>query len=94
MGDEDHMPGPSSTSPSRGSHTELNASLRQLEGKSYGAYHDIEGAWAFPNFTFILDRAQSDPFAAPSRCRVKECPGLLSRFLSACVHHPRRTPAL
>ena len=55
----------------RGSDGDLNAALRRLEGKSYPAYHDIEGAWSFPGFIFILDRAQSDPYAAPSRCRVK-----------------------
>ena len=53
-----------------GSATDLDAALRRLEGKSYKAYHDVEGAWACPGYTFVLDRAQSDPFAAPSRCRV------------------------
>ncbi|CAL5221417.1 g3603 [Coccomyxa viridis] len=64
-------PESSAAARSRGSVADLSAALRRLEGKSYGAYHDIEGAWSFPGFTFILDRAQSDPYAAPSRCRVK-----------------------
>ena len=64
-------PETSAAAHSRGTVADLGAALRRLEGKSYGAYHDIEGAWSFPSFTFILDRAQSDPYAAPSRCRVK-----------------------
>ncbi|CAK0781040.1 hypothetical protein CVIRNUC_005266 [Coccomyxa viridis] len=55
---------------SRGSHADLSSALQRLEGRPYPAYHDMEGAWSFPGFTFILDRAQSDPFAQPSRCRI------------------------
>ena len=64
-------PEPSGAARSRGTDGDLNTALRRLEGKSYAAFHDIEGAWSFTAFTFILDRAQSDPYAAPSRCRVK-----------------------
>ena len=52
----------------------LHDALRRLEGAPYKAYHDIEGAWACSGFIFILDRAQSDPYAQPSRCRVKARP--------------------
>lgn len=45
--------------------------LACVAGQSYPRYHDIEGSWHFEGFTFILDRAQSDPFAQPSRCRVQ-----------------------
>jgi hypothetical protein len=54
----------------RGTQQELEAALRRLDGAGYKGYHDVEGAWGFPGFTFILHRAQSDPFAQPSRCRV------------------------
>lgn len=50
---------------------DLERALRAGEGRPYGAYHDVEGAWSFPEFLFTLDRAQSDPYAAPSRCRVQ-----------------------
>ena len=72
-------PDSSAAARSKGNDALLHATLQRLEGKSYPAYHDIEGAWSFPSFTFILDRAQSDPYAAPSRCRVKvwlSLPGL------------------
>lgn len=45
--------------------------LRALENKPYPAYHSLEGAWAFPTFTFYLDQAQSDPYASPSKVRVR-----------------------
>lgn len=35
------------------------------------AYRDIEGSWAFPDFTLFVDHCQADPFAAPSRMRVQ-----------------------
>ncbi|WFD31051.1 hypothetical protein MSPP1_002081 [Malassezia sp. CBS 17886] len=54
-----------------GTIAELEASLHRLEGRPYGAYHDLEGAWVFAGFTFILDRAQSDPYAAPSKARIR-----------------------
>ncbi|CAL8468571.1 g8111 [Coccomyxa elongata] len=59
---------------SHGGAEDLRDSLRRLEGQSYPRYHDIEGSWQFEGFTFILDRAQSDPFAQPSRCRVQVSP--------------------
>ena len=74
-GRDGRAPQSSASIQSRGSHTDLNASLRRLEGQSYPAYHGIEGSWTFPDFTFVLDRAQSDPFAQPSRCRVMVRPG-------------------
>ncbi len=64
-------PESSAAAHARGTVADLSTALRRLEGSSYGAYHGIEGAWSFHSFTFILDRAQSDPYAAPSRCRVK-----------------------
>lgn len=55
----------------RGHAQELERALRDREGRPYPAYHDVEGAWAFSEFLFTLDRAQSDPYAAPSHCRVQ-----------------------
>ena len=71
---------------SRGTAQDLQNALQRLEGKSYMAYHDVEGAWAFQNFTFILDRAQSDPFAAASRCPCA-CALMWRMYTFAC--HPK-----
>ncbi|MHA7837870.1 MAG: ABC-ATPase domain-containing protein [bacterium] len=50
---------------------ELEEALRRLDGRGYKAYRDIEGVWQFPELTLHVDRVQSDPFAAPSRMRLR-----------------------
>jgi predicted ABC-class ATPase len=50
---------------------QLSATLNRLDGKSYKAYRDIQGAWQFAGFTLIVDHCQGDPYAAPSRLRVQ-----------------------
>ncbi len=49
----------------------LAATLERIDGRGYKAYRDIEGAWAFAEFTLFVDRVQADPFAAPSKLRVR-----------------------
>lgn len=49
----------------------LKSTLITLDGASYKAYKDIKGSYQFPNFTLIIDHVQGDPFAAPSKLRVK-----------------------
>ncbi|MEM1427568.1 MAG: ABC-ATPase domain-containing protein, partial [Cyanobacteria bacterium P01_H01_bin.130] len=50
---------------------DLRNELNRLDGKGYKAYRDIEAVWyEFENFVLRIDRAQGDPFAAPSACRV------------------------
>ena len=55
-----------------GSFDELTSLLNQLDGKSYPAYHDIETdrGWTHEDFSILIGRAQSDPFAPPTRCRI------------------------
>lgn len=52
-------------------HNRLQQQLQQLDGKGYKAYKSIQGEYYFPTFTLIIDRAQGDPFAKPSQCRVQ-----------------------
>lgn len=49
----------------------LKSTLLRLDGASYKAYKDIRGNYQFPDFTLIIDYVQGDPFAAPSKLRVK-----------------------
>lgn len=50
---------------------DLFQQLDRLDGQSYKAYRDIEQQWyEFEHFDWRLDRAQADPFASPSACRV------------------------
>jgi predicted ABC-class ATPase len=49
----------------------LTATLRRIDGRGYGAYKDIRGSYAFPGLELMVDHVQGDPFAAPSRVRVR-----------------------
>ncbi len=49
---------------------DLEQSLKRIDGKGYKAYKDIEGEYAFPHLTLIIDHVQGDPFASPSRLRA------------------------
>ena len=60
-----------------GSFGDLQSLLHRLDGKSYAAYHDLDTdlndrGWvnSRDGFALYCERAQSDPFAAPTRCRV------------------------
>ncbi|MCS1351715.1 ABC-ATPase domain-containing protein [Mechercharimyces sp. CAU 1602] len=49
----------------------LEQSLIRIDGKGYKAYKDIQGEYAFPDYTLYIDYVQGDPFASPSRIRVR-----------------------
>lgn len=58
-----------------GTHTALIELLRRIDGKNYPAFHDIESStkgWVHDTegYSLYIARAQSDPFAKPTRCRV------------------------
>lgn len=50
---------------------ELKRTLYRIDGKGYKAYKDIRGLYEFPHYILIVDYVQGDPFASPSRIRVK-----------------------
>jgi predicted ABC-class ATPase len=49
----------------------LDEVLRSIDGRGYKAYKEIKGEYQFPGFTLIIDHVQGDPFAKPSRIRVR-----------------------
>jgi len=49
----------------------LKEKLRQIDGRGYKAYKTIEGEYKFPDFALLIDHVQGDPFASPSRLRVR-----------------------
>lgn len=49
----------------------LRKILHRIDGRGYKAYKDIKGVYNFGEYTLYLDHIQSDPFAPPSRVRVK-----------------------
>jgi len=64
---------------------DLRKTLERIDGKGYKAYRDILGSYAFEGGRIIVDHVQADPFAAPSKVRVRldatpagldsDCPG-------------------
>lgn len=51
--------------------SDLRTILQRIDGKGYPAYKDIRGRYEFEEFTLFIDHVQGDPFAAPSRLRVR-----------------------
>ena len=54
-----------------GSTEALRAALRRIDGRGYKAYQDLRGTWALDGATLFIDHVQGDPFAAPSRMRLR-----------------------
>ena len=49
----------------------LRRLLRRIDRRGYKAYREIEGAYSVGEFTLFIDRVQSDPFAPPSKVRLR-----------------------
>ncbi len=50
---------------------ELRQILNRIDGRSYNAYHEIRGDFALDAFTLFVDHVQGDPFATPSKLRLR-----------------------
>jgi predicted ABC-class ATPase len=50
---------------------ELGRTLSRIDGRGYKAYKDLEGSYDFGRFSLHVDHVQGDPFAAPSKVRVR-----------------------
>ncbi len=64
----------------------LQYQLEQMEGCGYGKYKQIKGDYEFSGFTLSVDYVQADPFAAPSRIRLRLTQAL-ARFPSRWIAH-------
>ena len=53
------------------SHSDLRQQLLRLDGRGYKAYKDLEGTYDFETFTLFIDHVQGDPFAEPSKVRIR-----------------------
>ena len=58
---------------------ELRKILARIDGRGYKAYKDLQGAYAYPGFTLFIDHVQGDPFASPSKIRVR-VPGTVAQL--------------
>ncbi|MGP4061833.1 ABC-ATPase domain-containing protein [Halobacillus sp. H74] len=50
---------------------QLQQQLKQIDGKSYKSYKQIQGKYSFQTYDLFIDYVQGDPFAAPSKIRVR-----------------------
>ena len=50
---------------------DLRRTLHRIDGKGYKAYQDLRGRYDFDDFTLYIDHVQGDPFATPSKLRVR-----------------------
>jgi predicted ABC-class ATPase len=72
---------------------QLKNILYQLDGRSYKAYMDIKGEFDFEKFMVLIDHVQGDPFARPSRIRVRINQSI-AQFPADTFHNPSRSTAL
>jgi len=74
----------------RGTLEDLGDRLASLDRRGYPAYKSIKGEWSAGDWTLHVDHVQGDPFATPSRLRVRlptEAHGVPARHRA---NHPRR----
>lgn len=50
---------------------DLRNILARIDGRGYKAYKDLQGSYADPRFSLFVDHVQGDPFASPSKIRVR-----------------------
>ena len=50
---------------------ELIRKLRRIDGRGYKAYKELTGHYRFPDWALYVDHVQGDPFAAPSKMRLR-----------------------
>jgi predicted ABC-class ATPase len=72
---------------------DLQRELERIDGRGYPAYKDLRGSYAFSRFTLYIDHVQGDPFAAPSKIRVR-VPNSLAGFPEALRNTEVRRMAL
>ena len=51
--------------------SKLKQCLSQINRSGYKAYKQIEGHYSFPDFELFVDHVQGDPFAEPSKIRLR-----------------------
>ena len=50
---------------------DLKKKLNFVNHRSYGMYKELQGNYTFSQYVLYIDHVQGDPFAAPSRVRVR-----------------------
>ncbi|KXG74468.1 hypothetical protein AN618_22980 [Fervidicola ferrireducens] len=50
---------------------DLKKIIARINGKGYKAYKELQGDYDFGGFVLYIDHVQGDPYAAPSRVRMR-----------------------
>lgn len=72
---------------------DLRRILSVIDGRGYKAYKGIQGSYEFPAFTLYVDHVQGDPFASPSKVRVRVSQ-VVAGLPDSLFHDPVRCLAL
>ncbi len=72
---------------------DLKAKLKSIDRSGYKSYKSLAGRYKFEDYVLIFDKIQSDPFAPPSRLRVR-MPKEVAGFPKALFSTPTRRVAL
>jgi predicted ABC-class ATPase len=71
----------------------LRTILQRIDGRGYGAYKDLRGQYQLHDWTLLVDHVQGDPYAAPSRLRLR-LPRSAAGFPSSWLSTSARRVAL
>ena len=66
---------------------------QRIDGRGYKAYKALRGQYDFSQFMLFIDYVQGDPFAAPSRLRVR-VPQRQAQYPTRFYDHPSRQTGL
>jgi predicted ABC-class ATPase len=72
---------------------DLRRTLERIDGRGYRAYKDIRGQYDFDALTLSVDHVQGDPFAAPSKLRIR-VPQSVAQLPAELFGNPVRRVAL
>lgn len=79
--------------PQQGDSELLKNTLERIAGKSFAAYRDVEGTYAFDAYELTIGRIQRDPFAPPSKIALS-VPQDMAGFDEELFSAPHRRIAL
>jgi len=69
----------------------LRTRLKQINGKGYKAYKELEGCYQFHGYRLTIDHVQGDPFAQPSRISIHLSSADLALPVEFCSGKIRKT---
>lgn len=73
-----------------GTDQDLIRRLREVDGRSYGAYKSVLGDWDYGDFRLSIDHVQADPYAPPSLVRASAEPKTMGLPDDAYATHDQR----